>query len=106
MRRLSLALLLVSCLLSLAAQDFRATITGQVTDQSGAAIVGAKVRAVQRDTNEAKEATTNQDGYYSLPYLQPSTYDIDVTANGFHKTRRESVKLLVAEKAQVSFKLE
>src|SRR6266542_5644202 len=100
---LSLALLLVSSVLSLSAQDYRATITGQVTDQSGAAIVGAKVRAVQRDTNEAKEATTNQDGYYSLPYLQPSTYDIEVTATGFNKARRENVTLLVADKQQVAF---
>src|SRR6266542_2556902 len=103
---LTLASFLVSSVVSLSAQDYRATITGQVTDQSGAAIVGAKVRAVQRDTNEAKEATTNQDGYYSLPYLQPSTYDIEVTATGFHKARREGVKLIVAEKQQLPFKLE
>src|SRR5262249_31846068 len=81
-------------------QDFRSTITGQVVDQSGAAIVGAKVHAVQRNTNEAKEAITNQNGYYSMPYLQPSTFDIEVTAAGFRKARRENVTLLVAEKLE------
>jgi hypothetical protein len=46
------------------AQDFRATVTGQVTDQSGAAIPGAKVRAVQRSTNQAIERETNHEGYF------------------------------------------
>ena len=65
--------------LCLAGQDFRATITGQVTDQTGAAIAGAKVKAVQRSNNQSIERETNQDGFYTLPYLQPSTYDIEVT---------------------------
>src|SRR6266487_3276793 len=97
-------LMLVACHLS--GQDFRATITGQVSDLSGAAIVGAKVKAVQRNTNQAIERETNQDGFYTLPYLQPSTYDIEVTKSGFHKTRRENVTLLVAEKLELPFKLE
>src|SRR5712664_2295835 len=92
--------------LSLSGQDFRATITGQVADLSGAAIVGAKVRAVQRNTNQPTEASTNQDGYYTLPYLQPSTYDIEVTAPGFNKLRRENVNLMVAEKLNLPLKLD
>ena len=43
----------------LPAQEFRGTIAGQVRDGSGAAIVGATVRAVQRSTNQATGATTN-----------------------------------------------
>ena len=39
----------------LPAQEFRGTISGQVMDASGAAIVGATVRAVQRSTNQATE---------------------------------------------------
>jgi hypothetical protein len=56
------------------------------------------IRAVQRSTNQATEVTTNQDGFYSLNYLQPSTYDIEVIASGFNKLRRENITLLVAEK--------
>ena len=69
------------CLLALTsfAQDFRATITGEITDKTGAAIAGAKIRAIQRNTNQAIEAVSNQDGRYTLPYLQPSTFDIEVT---------------------------
>jgi hypothetical protein len=89
-----------------AGQDSRATITGQVTDQSGAAIAGAKVRAIQRSTNQAIERTTNQDGFYTLPYLEPSVYDLEAVASGFHKMRRENVTVLVAEKLDLPFKME
>ena len=99
------ALLLCACPL-LSGQDFRATITGQVTDAGGAAIAGAKVRAIQRSTNQVTEATSNQDGYYTLPYLQPSTYDIEVTAAGFDTLRRENLTLMVAEKRDLPLKLE
>src|SRR4051794_11458026 len=90
----------------LQAQEFRGTISGQVVDASGAAIVGATVKAVQRSTNQATGATTNQDGYYVLPYLQPSDYDVEVSANGFRKMKKENVTLLVAQKLDVPFKLE
>src|SRR5260370_3486103 len=92
-----------SCLL---AQDFRATITGQVLDISGASIPGAKVRAVQRSTNQATEAVSNREGYYTLPYLAPSTYDIEVTAEGFSRLRRENISLIVAEKLDLPLLLE
>jgi hypothetical protein len=85
-----LALLLCSCPL-LFGQDFRATITGQVTDPSGAAIPGAKVRAVQRSTNQASEATTNQ--------------DVEVIVAGFEKAVSADITLMVAEKRDLPFRL-
>jgi len=88
-----------------AAQDYRGTITGQITDESGAAIPGARVRAIQRATNQTVETLTTAEGYYSLAYMQPSTYDIEVEAAGFQKARRENVALLVAQKLELSFKL-
>src|SRR5262245_28904017 len=106
-RSLHLAALTAALLAtSLPAQDFRATIKGQVADQTGAAIAGAKVRAVQRTTNQATEVVTNEDGFYTLPYLAPSTYDIEVTAEGFAKLRRENVVLMVAEKLDLPLRLE
>src|SRR5688572_4261625 len=87
-------------------QDFRATVTGQVTDKSGSAIAGAKVRAVQRTTNQSIERETNGEGFYTLPYLQPSTYDIDVTAPGFRTMRSENITLLVADRLDLPFRME
>jgi len=96
---------LVLTLAPLGAQDFRATITGHVTDQTGAAVPDAQVRAVRRDTNQTVETRTNREGYYTLAYLQPSTYDVEVIATGFHKLRRENVTLMVAEKLDLPLTL-
>src|SRR5262245_49341714 len=103
MRRILLVCSLGLCLF---AQDFRATISGQVTDTTGAAIPDARVRAVQRSTNTAIEAITNKEGFYTLPYLLPSTYDIEVTADGFQRLRRPNVTLMVAEKLDLPLKLQ
>ncbi|MBS1829549.1 MAG: TonB-dependent receptor [Acidobacteria bacterium] len=91
---------------SAAAQDFRGTISGQVTDETGAAIPGAKVRAIQRNTNTSIERETNADGFYSLPFLMPSIYDIEVTAPGFRTMRRANVELLTADKLDLPFRLQ
>ncbi|MDQ3255672.1 MAG: carboxypeptidase-like regulatory domain-containing protein, partial [Acidobacteriota bacterium] len=55
-------------------QDFRATITGQVTDPNNAAVPNATVKATRVGTNITTEAQTNDEGYYTLPYLNPGTY--------------------------------
>jgi hypothetical protein len=106
MRRNGLVIALTLLSASLNAQDFRATVAGYVTDATGSAIVNAKIRAVQVDTAQVTEATSNHDGYYTLPYLVPSTYEIEVTAKGFKKLHRENVTLLVAQKLDLDLKLE
>jgi hypothetical protein len=100
--------LLISAFLVCAAmaQDYRAGITGQVVDQHGASVPNAKVRAVQRATNEVTSATTNQEGYYSLNYLQPGVFDLEVEATGFSSQRHANLTLLVAQKLDFPIKLE
>ena len=71
------------CSLGLFGQDFRATLTGNVTDPSGAAIPNAVVRATNNGTNAAKEVRTTSDGIYTIPYLDPGLYTVEITANGF-----------------------
>jgi len=87
-------------------QDFRATISGQVTDLSGSSIPSAKVTATQRSTREVTTAVTNQDGFYTLPYLLPDTYDVEAEAGGFKRLRRTNVTLLVAQKLDLPLQLE
>ena len=88
------------------AQEYRATIAGQVTDSSHAAIPGATVKAIQRSTNTVTEAKTNSEGYYTLGFLQPNTYDIEVIADGFNRLRREGIVLMVADKIDLPLTLE
>ncbi|MBI1897256.1 MAG: TonB-dependent receptor [Acidobacteria bacterium] len=88
------------------AQDFRATILGQVTDPTGAAIPHATVKAVKTGTNETKETTTNAAGIYTLPYLDPGDYTVIASATGFSELRRTGISVRVADKLNLPLKLE
>jgi Carboxypeptidase regulatory-like domain/TonB-dependent Receptor Plug Domain len=90
---------------SVIAQDFRATIGGLVTDPNGQAIAGATVRAIRVDTNEAKEVKTTSEGRYSIPYLNPGIYNIEVSANGFQTLKRESITLRIADKLDLPLQM-
>lgn len=61
------------------------TLVGTVTDSSGSVVAGAKVTAVNVATNVSYPGTTNSEGYYSIPYVSPGTYDINVEMTGFEK---------------------
>jgi hypothetical protein len=78
-------------------QDFRATLTGQITDPSGAAIPNATVKLTNNATNEVKQVTTNARGAYTIPYLNPGDYTVEVTATGFQAAKRTDVVLRVAQ---------
>src|ERR1017187_10809338 len=91
------------CLLSFAgfsasAQDFRAMVSGQVTDRTGAAIPGANVTATRRTTNQTTRQVTNQEGYYTLTALIPSDYDVEVEAPGFKRAKKQNLTLLDSDK--------
>ena len=64
------------------AQAVGATLSGLVTDSSGAAIANATVSIKNEATGEIREVTTNGDGIYSAPNLIPGVYEISVTAAG------------------------
>lgn len=100
-----LSLLALSSLCA-SAQEFRATIYGQVVDKHGAAIPQAKVTATQVSTNQVTTQTSNREGFFTLTYLMPSTYDIEVEAAGFKRLHRPDVTLMVADKVELQFQLD
>ncbi len=69
-----------------AQEETSATITGQVTDSAGAAIVNATVVVVKNSTQTERRVQTNQDGNYTVFPLIPGTYTISVEQTGFKKT--------------------
>jgi Carboxypeptidase regulatory-like domain/TonB-dependent Receptor Plug Domain len=86
-------------------QDFRATISGLVTDQNGQAVASAIVKAIRIDTNETKEVKTTSEGRYTIPYLTPAIYNIEVTASGFQTLKRETITLRIADKLDLPLRL-
>lgn len=74
-------------------QEFRATITGRVTDSSGAIIPKAVVTVTNMDTKVSVNTTTNSAGEYTTPFLLPGKYSITVTAQGFQKFVHDNITL-------------
>jgi hypothetical protein len=70
-----------------------ASISGTVTDASGAAIVGATVTATNVDTGIAETQQTNGQGYYSFQALPLGKYMVDVEQKGFKKYRQTGLIL-------------
>jgi hypothetical protein len=68
-----------------------ATITGVITDPSGAVIAGAKVKATSLKTGVALERISDKDGLYSLSPLDPGDYAIAVTVPGFDTIKRPHI---------------
>ncbi len=100
------AILLCLAVPHAAAQDFRAAISGTVSDKTGAVVAGARIRAVRNGANTAVETKTNHEGYYTLPFLNPGTYTFEVSAEGFKKLRETNIHLMVADKIDKPFVLE
>ena len=87
------------------AQQITATVTGTITDPAGAVVPGATVTVTSVDTALVKTVTTNDDGNYTVPFLQPGTYNIAVDKTGFSRVVRENIKLEVAQTAGIDITL-
>jgi hypothetical protein len=61
------------------------TITGTVTDSTGAALPGVTVQLKNQDTSETRTYKTGAAGDYVFPALAPGKYNVTVTAPGFEQ---------------------
>src|SRR5467141_3999065 len=91
---------------SASAQKTSGTITGTVTDPSGAAVPGATVDVVNERTGAARQAVTNEEGSYSFPELDEGSYRLTVNKGGFKKLALKNVELHVADVTNLNLKLE
>jgi hypothetical protein len=108
MRRIiCLFAVLVLCLsFDVAAQEFRATISGDVTDGTGAPVEGARVRVTHIEKNTATEAVTNSSGRYTAPFLLPGKYQLTIERAGFKKFIRDGIDLNASDKLSIDAHLE
>jgi hypothetical protein len=100
-----LALLLALCTPAFAQLD-TGTITGRVTDPTGAVVAGAQISAVQMDMNFESLSESNAEGLFRIQSLRPGPYRISVTATGFKKSVREGVDLRMGAVLEIIFPLE
>ncbi|MGI9067902.1 MAG: carboxypeptidase regulatory-like domain-containing protein [Pyrinomonadaceae bacterium] len=95
----SLILISVACLLP--ANVFGQTaatarISGLVTDANGAAVPGSTVKLLDKTTKAEKTTTTNDEGRYAFANIDPGTYDITITLQGFRTAVFSDVKADIA----------
>jgi hypothetical protein len=99
------ALMLLTMAGGVAAQEFRATVRGQVVDSSQGAVPGTAVTVRNQETNEVATATTNQEGSYTIPFLRPGIYTLTAELAGFQKYTRTDMRLQVGQTAEINVTL-
>src|ERR1043165_8423375 len=102
---LSLMLVLVLATGSMFAQVNTASLTGLITDPSGAAIADAKVTATNTATNLQQSATTSSAGYYTFATLPLGEYRVSIEKQGFRVTA-STIKLEVGARARLDLALQ
>ena len=108
LRRLGLALVAFTLAVTFpaTAQVSTSRLDGVVQDESGAVVPKAKIVAVNEQTQVRSETTSNADGQYVFPSLQPGRYTISAEAAGFRKAIVSAVELNVSVTVTQRFKLE
>lgn len=104
--KLRLFLLAALCAAVVLAQIGTSTITGRVTDSTGAVIPAVQVTVVHPATNFTYNAVTNVEGIFRVPSLQPGFYRLTFEAEGFKKGIRENVELRTGDTLAVDMSLE
>ena len=105
-RILSLCALWLMAANTVWAQLGTATMYGNVTDPSGAVIVGATVTVTNSNTGFVRQTTTNPQGQYNLPSLTPGSYNVRVDSTGFRRAERTNITLQVAQNARIDVSLQ
>src|SRR5215510_8678647 len=97
------------CMISLLTafgQTDRGTITGTISDASGAVIPGATVSAKHTETGLVYTAGSSETGNYTLPQLPAGNYELTVELPGFKKFVRPGLTISATQVARIDAKLE
>src|SRR5215204_7481733 len=105
-RMLALIVIILACACVAFPQEFRATLSGHISDPSGASVSGATVTVKNLQTGEQTTATTGEDGNYTLAFLMPALYSVSVEASGFKRVTTERLELHTNDKATLDVALE
>jgi hypothetical protein len=81
-------------------------LNGGVYDPNHAVIAGAQLKATNESTGETRVTVAKEDGSYALALLSPGSYQVELTAKGFKKATRASVRVNITETTTVNFQLE
>jgi hypothetical protein len=103
---LSTLLILAALVAPSVAQTTTGRLEGNVTDSQGAAVPGAGVRVVNKETSQSFDTTTDEKGHWALPSMSTGTYGVTVTRTGFKTANIQDVKIDAGVPATVNTTLE
>ena len=81
-------------------------ITGKVIDSSGAVVPAATVTITNVATSQVRQIETNDTGNFTVPFLPPGTYRVQVEKQGFKTSSRSGIRLQVADSLRLDFSIE
>lgn len=87
-------------------QEYRATLTGFVTDAQGLVLPGVTVTATQVETGTSHEAVTEPTGAYTFALLPPGDYTVAARLEGFARLVQEKVRLSSGQRITLDLELE
>jgi hypothetical protein len=87
------------------AQLLYGSLVGKVVDAQGAAVPGARVTLVSKNTNLSRETTTDGQGSYSFANVQTGPYDVKVVLQGFKEAIQSGVPVNVGQISRVDLTL-
>jgi len=101
-----LSLLMLAVPLAMHAQQYSGTITGTVTDSSGASVPGATVTVTNPATGATYNATTSEQGVYVFAQLPVGTYQVEVKKASFKDFIAKNVEVHTSTTTELSPKLD
>jgi Carboxypeptidase regulatory-like domain/TonB-dependent Receptor Plug Domain len=104
-KSLVFTLTLVSFALTASAQTSRGTVSGAVTDPTGAVISGANVVITNAATSVSRSTVTNSEGFYRFDAVDLDTYSIKFTAAGFGAVVKSNIVVSANQTASVDAQL-
>lgn len=105
MNRVKALLALALCSSLMPAQSIYGTLTGIVSDPSGAVIANATIKLRDQQSGALRESATNGEGYYTFASVPPGRYEITISAPGFDSYNRTGINIGGGDKLNVNISM-
>ena len=111
-KKLSSIVMCLACFVSIVlatpmshGQSDSTSVSGEITDSTGAVVPGAQIQLGSSSTNESRSTTSNSSGFYRFTDVPPGTYELVVRATAFRSETRDAIQVQASIGVQQNFSL-